>query len=451
MDRLTLVSGDSHACVPAELWEEYIESSYHHLIPELVEDNERYTAVGRLFAEYPPETLEIVDDQEAIRSGGITGLWDPQRRLQEMDREGVAAEVIYGGDVRMISMFSGAGNRKYAAEVRAVGIRAYNRWMADFAQIGGGRFLPVADSIPSTDIDAMVAELHWIADHGFVGTIVPGNTEDASLPPLYDAFYDPFWSTCVELGLKLGIHAGYGLEQGVFLDDVYRIASKMNAATPQELLNELVNNTAESFFALDFRPRRAFWQLMLGGVFDHHPGLKCMLTEIRADWIPATLHYLDGRFDEGETPLTRPPSEYFRQHCIAGVSSIHLSEVELRYDIGVDQIMFGRDYPHPEGMWPNTWTWIKDALAGVTEDEGRKILGDNAIAFLGLDRDPLDAIAATIGPRPQDVFGENVGLDPDVIKNFHDRGGYLRPAEETDLAKVQSLFDEDLAFVGAGS
>jgi predicted TIM-barrel fold metal-dependent hydrolase len=451
MDRLILVSGDSHACVPDNLWPDYIESTYHDLLPELREDNERYQAVGRLFAQYPEETLEVVDDQRAIRSGGITGLWDPDRRLQEMDREGISAEVIYGGDVRMISILSGPGNRKYPANLRAVGIRAYNRWMADFVKKGNGRFLPVADSLPTTDVSAMISELNWIADHGFVGTIVPGNIDDTSLPPLYDSFYDPFWSACVDLGLKIGIHAGYGLEQGVFLDDVYRIASKMNAATPQELLNELVNNTSESFFALDFRPRRAFWQLMVGGVFDRHPELKCMLTEIRADWIPPVLAYLDERFKTGETPLKLRPSEYFQRNCIAGVSSIHLSEVQMRYEIGVDQIMFGRDYPHPEGTWPNSWTWIRDALAGVSETECRKILGENAIAFLGLDRDALAAVSASIGPRPEDILGAHAESNPEVIQNFHDRGGYLRPAEQTDMEKVRSLFDEDLASVGVGS
>ena len=39
--------------------------------------------------------------------------------------------------------------------------------------------------------------------------------------------------------------------------------------------------------------RRPLWQMAFGGVFDRHPHLRLMLTEIRLDWIPATLNFLD--------------------------------------------------------------------------------------------------------------------------------------------------------------
>ena len=58
----------------------------------------------------------------------------------------------------------------------------------------------------------------------------------------------------------------------------------------------------------------------------------------------------------------------------------------------VDTVV-GRDYPHPEGTWPNTLDWLRAAFAGVPESDARKILGENAIRCFGLDAPAIDAIS----------------------------------------------------------
>ena len=75
----------------------------------------------------------------------------------------------------------------------------------------------------------------------------------------------------------------------------------------------------------------------------------------------------------------------------------------MRHEIGVETISFGRDYPHPEGTWPHTREWLRDAFAGVPEDELRLMLGENAIRFFGLDRDRLAEIAKRIGPTVEEI------------------------------------------------
>ncbi|MGO8859727.1 MAG: amidohydrolase, partial [Acidimicrobiales bacterium] len=96
MERLIVVSGDSHATPQPGLWPEYVEKKYHDLLPGMREDNDRYVRLQGLFADFSPETLEVMDGQGAWQSGGYLGAWDPERRLAEMDREGVAAELVYG-------------------------------------------------------------------------------------------------------------------------------------------------------------------------------------------------------------------------------------------------------------------------------------------------------------------------------------------------------------------
>ena len=125
---------------------------------------------------------------------------------------------------------------------------------------------------------------------------MPGVGARADLPALYDGFFDPFWSACEDLGLPIVIHAGYGTEQCEFMDKVDALRVKMEAEGRDDLLSEIINN-AEGFFSLDLRPRRAMWQLMLGGVFDRHPRLRLVMTEVRADWLPATLGHLDAAYE----------------------------------------------------------------------------------------------------------------------------------------------------------
>ena len=90
-DKLIVVSSDSHAGVPKELWTYYLDERFHELLPSLREDNEIYpTAIFLLGAKGGSSSLPEI--QEAHRND-YHGLYDPVLRLADMDREGVAAEL----------------------------------------------------------------------------------------------------------------------------------------------------------------------------------------------------------------------------------------------------------------------------------------------------------------------------------------------------------------------
>ena len=97
--------------------------------------------------------------------------------------------------------------------------------------------------------------------------------------------------------------------------------------------------------------------------------------------------------------LSMAPSEYYRRNVAIGASCVPRRDLDLRQAIGLEQIMWGSDYPHPEGTWPHTSDYLKETFGDFPEDDGRKILGENAIKFYGLDRDRLQAVADEIGPE----------------------------------------------------
>jgi hypothetical protein len=172
--------------------------------------------------------------------------------------------------------------------------------------------------------------------------------------------------------------------------------------------------------------------------------LKLVLTEVRADWVPTMLAYLDKQFAEHSVKCELTPSEYYARNCAITPTATHRSEVEMRHEIGIDHIIFGADIPHPESTWPNTRQWIADAFHELPEDELRKVLGENAIRVYNLDRAPLEKAAARLAIKPSDLFGGGP-LDERLLDNFDSRAGYRRPADEVDTDQVDLYLESDFA------
>jgi predicted TIM-barrel fold metal-dependent hydrolase len=461
MDRILIFSADGHSGCHPDVYRDYIEERYLEDLDRLIAENDDWVAGGISQARFSPETLELIDEQEAIRSGGELGAWDFDRRLQELDREGVAGELLIPGHQLSTLPFFGLINRPYPPDLRAAGARAYHRQLADAMAGANGRLYGVADAGPCLDMDETLRELRWAAEHGFVAVTPPGNVADPSLPPLHDEYFEPFWATCVELGLTLTAHAGYGLPQFGIDSAAAEQRRLQNLADGQEAalkVSMVMDNTVridqmppESFIRLALAiPRRLLWQLMLGGVFDRYPTLKIVLTEVRADWVPWTIDYLDRAFADGTLPLKARPTEYWQQHCGVAPSSPRTYEVGQRKEIGVQQLLFGMDYPHPEGTWPNTREWIRTTFQGVDESDARLILGENALAFYPLDKKKLAQAAEKVGPLPSDVLGEHA-VEPRLLEQFHDRSGCARPQEQLDSGFLDLLLSQDLGGLATSS
>jgi predicted TIM-barrel fold metal-dependent hydrolase len=168
---------------------------------------------------------------------------------------------------------------------------------------------------------------------------------------------------------------------------------------------------------------RAVWHLIFGGVLERHPNLRVVLTEQGTSWIPRGIDTLDwfhrrmthGGAAEavffgavaGEMSLT--PSEYFQRNFWVGASFLRPSESELRYEVGVDRIMWGADYPHSEGSYPYTTEALRAAFAPCPPEETRRMLETTAAEVYSFDLDALRVIGDEIGPTVAEVL---VPLDP---------------------------------------
>jgi predicted TIM-barrel fold metal-dependent hydrolase len=272
--------------------------------------------------------------------------------------------------------------------LRLAGIRAHNRWLADFCAAHPTRRAGLAQ-ILLNDVDEAVADVRWAKDHGLSGVLLPGVAPNTPIDPLFSPVYDPLWAVCEELELPVTHHGG-----GSGVPDMGRFASTL------------------SMYILEvgFYANRALWHLVMSGVFERFPKLVFVMTEQGSAWIPDVLDRMDtlhddmvgGRFGGELGPqgfvLSGRPSDYFAQNCWVGASFPTRSDAERFGQIGMDRVMWGSDYPHREGTYPYSIEAMQQAFSGWDEADVRKVLSENAASVYGFDLDALAPLAADCGP-----------------------------------------------------
>lgn len=363
-------------------------------------------------AEPPPASEKFLRCKERMRTA--PGVQDPKERLDVMDEQGIAAEVLFAGSgngerVPFVGHGLNAGNRNMGDDLVAVGCRIWNDGVAEFCSEDPDRLLGVMQ-IPIWDIDATVEEARRSRQNGLHVLNLPAPRVDYL--PYTSREYEPLWEVCEELGITLATHSGGGERPiGENEDCGYALVA----------------------METHWLSRRNMWQMVLGGVFERHPALRIVFTEQRTNWITETLRDLDSVYAEDlqyhllsgkgarsewyQRPnLSKQPSEYWAQNCFVGASFLAPFEAARFHDFGMQNIMWGSDYPHLEGTWPVTRQALRNTFSGIPEADTRRILGETALDVYHLDADRMRAVADKIGPTPSDL-DQPLGEDEVVPEN----------------------------------
>lgn len=410
MSKVLVISSDCHAGGLPATYDEYMPKKFHQAAAEwwlgyaremmhragTFFDQEAVEAYaeqageggGRMKAMTLPGTQPNDDEMLAMLSDETSpfaprrGEFDATVRLAELEADGIAGEVIFP----QMAPF-GAGLMQYrhpvSPEHNLEGIRAYNRWLADLCKVNPGRHAGVA-LINVDDIDVSVQEIRKAKELGlWGGVLLPTSTGDH--PFYHHPRYEPLWTVCEELDLPLQAHSGWSPDYG-----------------------DVPAATAMYISEVDMWAHRPFTALMWSGAFERHPNLKLILTETGCSWILETLRVLEFKADHPifkhfTKDLSLRPSEYFARQCYIGASFMPPHEGKDRHKIGLDRLMWGSDYPHLEGTWPNTMDALRKTFGNYPEDETRALLGTNAAEVYGFDLDLLGPIAEKIGPELADI------------------------------------------------
>ncbi len=376
-DRYTIISADCHGGGSPDQYRGYLEARY-------------VEAFDAWRGGYKNPYRDLQGDSR-------TRNWDDARRWSDLEADGQVAEVLFPNTVPPffptgIVIARPPTSEEY--ELRWAGLRAHNRWVADFCSVAPDRRAGMAQ-ICLNDVDDAVREIHWAKEAGLRGGVLIPNIppDHRDLLPLYDPSYDPIWAACQELGMPVNSHSGTGLpDYGKYP------------------FSQVLWVVETPFFA-----HRPLWFMIMGGVFERFPGLKFVMTEAGASWIPTTIRQLDGLhaamkmgrtgevgFDPAAA-LPMKPSEYFARNCWVGASFPSPTEGQARDKVGLHKYMWGSDYPHHEGSPPFSKESLRRAFAGVEPSVMHQILAVNAAEVYGFDLEKLAPIAAAHGPTVAEI------------------------------------------------
>ncbi len=378
-ERYTIISADTHAGGDIGDYRAYLPSRWHD--------------------EFDAWAASYVNPFADLLAPTAYRSWDSDRRLAEHEADGIAAEVLFPNTV---PPFFEEGNLVALPpsvedyDRRWAGVQAHNRWLADFCARAPGRRAGIVQ-VFANHVDDALAEIRWAHEHVdlLAGVLLPSIPDGSGLPPLWEPVYEPLWTLCEELDVALHVHGGNGLPD--YGD---------HEAARAIMLVEL------PWFA-----HRPVWHLIFGGVLERHPSLRVVLTEQGVAWLPRGLETLDwfyGRMAQGSAAeanffgtaakgLTLTPSEYFRRNFWVGASFLRSSESALRYQVGVDRIMWGDDYPHSEGSYPYSRQALRVAFGDCPVEETTRMIEGNAAAFYGFDLKALRPIGQRVGPTLAEV------------------------------------------------
>jgi len=375
----SLISCDDHmdlSQLPADLWLTGMPANLREQAPRVGERNGQAVWIcdGKVWGRWDGQA-PATGNQRVVKafynSFDRAGIYDQsarrpavaELRLADMDRDGVQSQVIFG-PIFQISTDD--------PMLRVACYRVYNDWLLEFCRAAPDRLIgvPMLPENPS----AAVEELLRLAKRGGVRqvTLMIANVE----PKLDHPAWDTLWSALEETGIILSWH-------------ITVFAGKPSDRAAGKVAGVFEN--AKFYMANFLEP---FVDLFAWGILERHPKLKLVMAESGTGWLPWLVQELDYRHwrlweakefwaDKGGKELKTKPSELFKQQIYATFQEDYVALALLPF-FGDGHLLWASDYPHPDGVWPNSLQAIERQMRNLSPELRRKLTHDNAAKLYGL-------------------------------------------------------------------
>ena len=367
-----IISSDDHVMEPADLWTTRTDPEFRERALRIerfdnadwwVVDGVQFTGVaggsqaGKRF-EMNPTQLSLVDVYENVRPGGYI----PEEHIKDLDIDGVDVSITY--PTVGLAIYTIDDSRLLDALCRA-----YNDWLADFCNAFPKRLKGIA-MLNVDDVQVAVKELERCCRMGLIGamiTVYPPQDRPYDTPE-----YEPLWAAAQDLEMPLSLHVASN-----------RVPMSKSTGFLQMPGPAYAGNR-------DHFVRMSLGEMMLSGVFDRYPKLQVGSIEHEMGWVPHFLVQMDYAAtqriwkEEWFRFTDMRPSDYFHRNAFVGFQEDALG-IRFRELIGVDNMLWGSDYPHIESTFPKSREILERILADCTEEEKAKIVGGNAARVYRLD------------------------------------------------------------------
>jgi predicted TIM-barrel fold metal-dependent hydrolase len=352
-----IISADSHITEPAGTYIDRIDSKYKDSAPHMVRDDK----LGDVFIvkDFPrPVNIGLAAaagrNAEDLKIGGVKfeemhrGGWDPNARMADQERDGVAAEVIYP-TVGMVL----CNHRDF--DYKKACFDAYNLWIAEYCDTHPTRLIGVGQTAMRS-VEEGIEDLRKMKALGLRGVMMPGNPklEDYDSP-----IYAPFYEAAIDLEMPLSFHI--------------LTSNQDNFRTRGPKLN--------SFLSIIRGCQDIMGTFILGGVFERHPKLKVVCVEADAGWVPHYMYRMDHAYDRHRYwlpagTLSKMPSEYFRENIYTTFQDDWVA-FQMKDMCNIRRLMWANDFPHSDSTWPWSQEILQKHTANMSEQEKNYVLHDN--------------------------------------------------------------------------
>jgi predicted TIM-barrel fold metal-dependent hydrolase len=289
-------------------------------------------------------------------------------RIQAMDDMGIYAQIAFqNSGVTQAGSLMSLGDLDLARTI----VELYNDASRDFQEASGQRVFNMIH-LPFWDQKAMETELRRCIDMGLKGLVLPDTPERVGVPSFLNDHWTPFLEMCEATGMPLNFHLNAAIDP--------------NTLTWEGFQFEQTLSVVATMFSIGNAATLGNW--MVSGRLDQHPKLKIGLIESGAGWVPFAVEALEHQFREmlagKRDVLKKQPWDYFRDHFYCTFWFEKIAPKYLLEIIGVDNVMFETDFPHPTSLYPGVQEHLKDVLGGYDRTIQKKVLQDNAVRLYNL-------------------------------------------------------------------
>jgi len=256
-------------------------------------------------------------------------------------------------------------------DLRLVITRIYNDAVAEMQRESGDRIFPMA-LMPWWDVKETVTEAERCHKMGLRGVNTNPEPQQQGFPDLSDPHWRPLWDVCSDLDLPVNFHIGAGFETATWFGD--------GVWQSHDDYRKLAYG-GSVMFMVNFK---ILANMIIAGFLEDYPKLKIVSVESGVGWIPFMLEAVEFQMAEAGTKYRLSPWEIFQQNIYACSWFEKAHIVHSARAIGVDNVLWETDFPHPVCLYPDALNYVAPAAEAFTAEERRKVFGGNAARIYNL-------------------------------------------------------------------
>ena len=372
---------DNHMYEPREAFTKFLPKEFEGLIDYVdVKGRTKIVVKGNISNYIPNPTFDVVAapgaQEDYFRNGNPDGLsyrelmgdpircWpafrEPAPRLELMDEQGVDRTLMFPTLASLLEVRLGDD----PVTTHAV-IHSLNQWMHETWTFNYQDRIFATPIINFSIVDQALAEVDYVLERGAKCVLVRpgptagfGGTRSPALPE-----YDAVWKRLDDAGVLVGMHAsdsGYAQIANWWEGDAEFQPFKPNPFRAMTQGKRPICDTMAS--------------LVCHGLLTRFPNLKIAAVENGANWVKGFLYDLNDVYKKMPQAFDEHPCDAFKRNIY--VNPFWEDGMQGLIDIlGADHILFGSDFPHPEGL-ADPISYV-DELEGIAQEDVVKIMGGN--------------------------------------------------------------------------